>query len=1025
MDSRQTSGIDSSPELFVGRFEILAHLGTGLVGEVYRARDTQNPNDKDGGVALKILRPGQDPSLIKSEALTLQTLWQEEEKLKDGLHAAPHLFLADPGAERPFLAMEFIRGKQIPDLLRESDARHFDEPTALIVAVQLFRILSVLHEGLNKTFIDLKMENLWWQEENGVRLRVTDWNVLEERHPIAAGKADPVLIDIFRASVSLYWMLTGELPDLQSNLKVRKLQRASNWDELSDGAKNLLSGLFLHKFATAMQARRELERLLQYWKTDVASLVSKAKEFVLNDVEKASEIVNILRKRNTQPDKDFGALENMLKETWSQRDDPTKSISLFSAGSYSAALALIENAYPHTSQPHVFHWWRQAVELTSKLESSIKKSMPDSNPDEKVERIRDIVVNSVNAYFGQKYADAEQYFSKLTHDLSDEQEIKRIYEELLDVLMGLQFYEKAENQREQASDEEAKIQRDLYKAAMENYEQARRKALTVSRDLLPEAISPASLEDSINELLNEIKVLSKVAKGKQYFKNGQVELALDTWREGFRLDPDHPGLMDFVLSVANKGVGKGALDESSRLLDIIPMSGYSFACTTLRKKINDARQKRVEHSKLSSNSEASSEVQRPLDIPKYKKANGDTTLAWSAKSPDLIRSQDMTNSAKTKVLNNKAAIKRIKSQASDRETISSKMVLTKVGEEKSLAKEIRQPQKSQIPARKQGVRSGNEARSAELESLRKAKRNELIDLERKVSINKNKTLTLDDLHRHVNTALKILHKIDPKKLDQYCVASWKHWENYSLRLSRGQELWENAQKVSLLERVEIVKELEQIGFVGKKDRFEKELGLDVLNNVKKNWGLNTIFLQSLQKLQKQYQNNPVLASYIDSETENFKKQVVERILTDSTFLSSLDSKFLRELKTQWPKDESVSLAFDKLKQVFPKKPKDWNIEHLRKLARLHPAECKEELDKYRNETFAILEYDDEIKEIDQLIEKLPTASFYALNSAYTTYTIRTVNDYKEKMQRIIDLYKLDGSSDEYAEIFQELKGSKG
>ncbi len=352
MDSRKTPQRDSQPELFAGRFEILARLGIGLIGEVFHARDTQDPNDKDGGVALKILRPGQDSSLIKNEALTLQTLWQEEEKLKDGFHAAPRLFLADPGAERPFLAMEFIRGKQIPELLFESEARHFDEPTALNVAVQLYRLLSIIHEGLNKTYIDLKMENLWWQEENGGRLRVTDWNVLEERHPIVAGKTDPVAIDIFRASVSLYWMLTGELPDLQSNLKVRKLQRALNWGELSDGAKNLLSRLFSHKFETAMQAQSELERLLQYWKVDVTSLTSKAGGFVSNDVDKAREIVSILHKRNTQPDKDFDALERLLKET-PQRDDPSKSVAFFKGGSYPRALDEIENIVQYAWEEYV------------------------------------------------------------------------------------------------------------------------------------------------------------------------------------------------------------------------------------------------------------------------------------------------------------------------------------------------------------------------------------------------------------------------------------------------------------------------------------------------------------------------------------------------------------------------------------------------------------------------------------------------------------------------------------------------
>jgi len=187
----------------------------------------------------------------------------------------------------------------------------------------------------------------------------------------------------------------------------------------------------------------------------------------------------------------------------------SKSIALFSGGSYSVALALIENVIPHTSQPHVFHWWRQAVELTSKAEYAIKKAMPDSNPDEKAERIRDIVTKSVNAYFSQQYADAEQYFSKLSYHLPDVQEIKRTYEELLDVLRILQIYTQAESKRKQASDEDAKAQSDLYTVAMEYYKQARLMALTVPSVLLPEAISPASLEES----LNETKVLSKAAKG--------------------------------------------------------------------------------------------------------------------------------------------------------------------------------------------------------------------------------------------------------------------------------------------------------------------------------------------------------------------------------------------------------------------------------------------------------------------------------------------------------------------------------
>jgi serine/threonine protein kinase len=974
VDSRKKPQNDSQSELFAGRFEILAHLGTGLVGEVYRARDTQDPDDKDGGVALKILRPGQDSSLIKSEALTLQSLWQEEEKLKDGFHAAPRLVVADPGAEEPFLAMEFIRGKQVPEPLRESEARHFDEPTALNVAMQLFRLLSIIHEGLNKTYIDLKMENLWWQAENGGRLRVTDWNVLEERHPIAAGKIDPVSIDIFRASISLYWMLTGELPDLQGNLKVRKLQRASNWDELSDGTKKLLSGLFLHKFETALQAQRELERLLQYWNMDAVSLVSKAREFVSNDAEKASEIVSILRKRNTQPDKDFNALENVLKETWSQRDDPTKSISLFSAGSYSTALVLIENAYPHTSQPHVFRWWQQAVELTSKLESSIKKSMPDSNSDEKVERIRGIVVKSVNAYFGQKYADAKDYFRKMTLDLPDEQGIKRSYEELLDVLMGLQFNEQAENQREQANDEDAEARRGLYKKAMEDYKQARSKVLTVSPALLPEAISTTTLEDSINELQNETKVLSRAAKGKQYFKEQQIELALDAWREGFRLDPDHPELMDFVLSAASERLAKGALDEASMLLDIIPMSGYSFACDALRKKINDARQKQVEQNELPGNSEASSEEQAPLDILKYEEADVDMTLAQSAKSPDLVLSQKKAGPTNARVLNDIAPVKKVrpKSQTSDHGKSVPRISTTKTDNNKSVPKST---DKNKTPHFIQTTPS-----HSYLEQ-----QGSLMDIDKEINKDDREgNLTIGRLNNYV---MKIGEILDANQDD---------FPEDRKRLSDKQEKLRTA----------------NILF--------KELGLDVLNkNREKDAPLNTSFLQLLQGLQKQYQNDPVFMNYINLEMENFKKNVVKKTLDDDTFRHPMLIKMMMDVWTD--DDPDVSRAFDKLKAiVLQEKPSGWRgIDYYQKLARINPAKCRRELDVIIKTPFVFLGYYKQVQEIEKQIKELEQIGITpALERAYS---FGPPDIYRNEMQTVISRYKLNWQLDDCVEWFKEVK----
>jgi len=975
VDSKTMIAKDSQAELFAGRFEILAHLGTGLVGEVYRARDTQDPNDKDGGIALKILRPGQDASLMKSEALTLQTLWLEEEKLKDGFHAAPRLLLADPGAEEPFLAMEFIRGKKIPDLLRESEARHFDEPTALNAAMQLFRILSVLHERLNKTFIDLKMENLWWQEENGGHLRVTDWNVLEERRPTAAGKTDPVLIDIFRASVSLYWMLTGELPDLQGNLKVRSLQRASNWGELSDGVKNLLSRLFSQKFETAMQARRELERLLQYWKMEEASLISMARDFISADVEKASEIVSILRKRNTQPDKNFGVLEKALEETWSQRDDPSKSIALFSAGSYSAALTLIDNAYPHTSQPHVSRWWRQAVELTSKVEYAIKKSMPDSNPDEKLERIRDIVTKSVNAYFSQQYTDAERYFNKLSFDLSDDQEIKRIYEELLDVLKVQRLYAQAENKREQASDESEKDRRDLYNASMEYYEQARSLALTISSALLPEAISPANLENSINELLNETKVLKKASKGKQYFKKGQIELALDAWRDGFRLDPDHPELMDFVLSASSESVDSGSPDTALMLLDIIPMSGYSYTCTALRKKINDARQKQVEQNELTGDSEAISEEQRTLDIPKYKGADVDMTLALGAKSPDLAQSQRKVGSANARVLNDMAPVKKVrtKPKTNDHEKAVSKASITQTNNSKSVPKPTEENETSNL------------IQPTPLSSSRE-RQDKLIAIGNEMAIDeRDGSLTIKRLDSYVTGIEEIL--ADAKQDD---------FPGDRKRLSENRE------------KLRIAKTL-----------FDK-LGLDVLNkNREKDAPLNTSFLQLLQGLQKQYQDDPVSMNYINLEMENFKKNVVKKTLDDDTFRAPMLIKMMMDVWTD--DDPDVFRAFDKLKAiVLQEKPSGWKgIDYYQKMARINPAKCRRELAVFIKTPFVFLGYYKQVQEIEKQIEELDQID--VTHALERVYSFGPPDIYRDKMQEVISKYKLNWQLDDCVEWFKEIK----
>jgi serine/threonine protein kinase len=1007
MASSSDKALKPKSGLFADRFEILSFLGTGLVGEVYRARDTHNANDEDGGVALKLLRPGQDPRLIRNEALTLKALWQEEEKLSDGLHVAPRLIDAEPDAPLPFLAMEFIRGKQIPDLMQEGQQRHFEEPMALTVAAQLFRTLGIIHGKLNKTYIDLKMENLWWQEEKGDCLKVTDWNVLEERLAVHPGKTDPVSVDIFRGSVALYWMLTGKLPDMQSNLKVRGLQRAANWCELSDATKTLLHGLFSRKFETAVQIERELTRLLRYWKADVTPLISEARDTVSHDINKSREIVSILQKRNAQTDKDFVGLEKDLNDIWSQRNDPSKSIALFNAGSYSAALALVEDAYPLTSQPHLFNWWRQAIELTSKLEYSIRKARPDSNLDEKLEHIRETIVKTVKAYSSQQYADAEQYFSKFPFDLLDVNENRRIHEDMLDALKIQRLYSQAESKREQISDEVTKSQRGLYASIVEDYDQARRLALTVPPTYLPEIISPAILEEEANDLQNEKKVLSKATKGNQHFSQGHVDLALETWREGFGLDPDHPMLMDIVLSATSESISNGALDDASSLLDIIPMSDYSFTCLSLRKKINHLKQKQSNLKGLLLPSEEKLEEQTSRDV-EVNQAINDAIVTRNAKHHDHPRDQVIiSKSGASNIRINKLHSK--KRHIMDKNGTSVSGI---TGEPKNNDKSSsKYPDKHHFP---QFIHTTPSPTFLD-------RQKKLLDIANKIVQDKQgRILTIKRLETYITEIKRIL----PEDKNDFPEERRRLAENED-RLMKARKSFKETQLQPLDARKKAVEELRALGFVGNggDGKFEEELGLNILAEVEKAANTLSIYgLQSLVDMQKHYQNDQRYAHYINSRMEYFKKQVVGKTLQDDTFR---DPKLLVALKKLWPADLDVAQAYEKLKnQALREKPRGWSIEYFRKLARLNPMQCKIDIDKYRQAPFVILGFTQDLQEIDDEMEALfrNGSLVQALSSAFS---LGDISSYRDKMKWIIDHYKLDWQLEDLVNEYWKLKNPEG
>lgn len=96
-----------------GIYEIEAVIGAGGMGEVYKCREIQTGSP----VAVKMLLP----DMVDNEAAL--ALFRREAA---ALHNLPHdaivryfLFTVEPVLQRPYLAMEFVNGRSLSNMLDE------------------------------------------------------------------------------------------------------------------------------------------------------------------------------------------------------------------------------------------------------------------------------------------------------------------------------------------------------------------------------------------------------------------------------------------------------------------------------------------------------------------------------------------------------------------------------------------------------------------------------------------------------------------------------------------------------------------------------------------------------------------------------------------------------------------------------------------------------------------------------------------------------------------------------------------
>jgi Tol biopolymer transport system component/serine/threonine protein kinase len=273
----------------LGTFEILAPIGSGGMGDVYRARDPKLGRD----VAIKVL-----PEAFSENKERLSRFEREARLLASLNHPRiVHVYSVEEYGGRHFITMELVKGKKLSELIPK---KGMPLNVFLETAISLSDAVSAAHEA-GIIHRDLKPDNLMLGDEGG--LKILDFGISKLKPepkeegaselPTQSATAEGRILgtvaymspeqaegkkvdhrsDIFSLGIILYEMATGQRPFqgdtvasvLSSILKDQPLSATDLNPDLPKALARVIRICLVkdpdHRYQAAKDIRNELEEL--------------------------------------------------------------------------------------------------------------------------------------------------------------------------------------------------------------------------------------------------------------------------------------------------------------------------------------------------------------------------------------------------------------------------------------------------------------------------------------------------------------------------------------------------------------------------------------------------------------------------------------------------------------------------------------------------------------------------------------------------------------------------------------------